>query len=459
MPASRKYFFVFLYFLIAQPANIYSQITGAEDYYPLKADAYKYSELDKYRFFLDSVLKINSEETDKKIRKDYKEIISEKNTDLVKELSENNFLFDSSIHPYLNAIFFSIVHKNNLDSHHFHFFVSRSSLTNAYSFDDCSIVCNLGLLNIMENESQIAMVFCHELAHYLLKHATKSIIAQLEKYNSPEFISRIKAIKKEKYNTKSKLEDLLVQDVFNRKRHHREFEVSADSLGILLYLKTGYNPASIPRLFDLLNADEEINTRITLGDFFSKEEISVDEKLYNTGNRMTFGKPMSKSISDSLKTHPDCLKRKQYAIDFLRDIPANGYDFKVGTKEKLADIKKRAFFEQTSYSKDKKDLGLYLYLLIQGDVKYGQNDLINTNIFNAVVLLTIARQNHALYTVVDKPYTIQSDKDEYAKLLRLLDTADLQQLQSIAKAYYNKNKAFIHLDKESSLNFDKIKQF
>ena len=92
------------------------------------------------------------------------------------ELRENNFLFDPEITNYLSSIFYHILEKNNLNKNGFHFFVSRSAAVNASAYEDGTVICNLGLLKISETESQIAMVFCHELAHYLLNHVNNSII-------------------------------------------------------------------------------------------------------------------------------------------------------------------------------------------------------------------------------------------------------------------------------------------
>ena len=104
------------------------------------------------------------------------EIITEKNTDLLTELKENNFLFDTEVTKYLGAIFNHILEKNNLDKNEFHFFVNRSDVVNASAYEDGTVICNLGILNIMESESQVAMVFSHEIAHYLLNHVNNAIL-------------------------------------------------------------------------------------------------------------------------------------------------------------------------------------------------------------------------------------------------------------------------------------------
>ena len=443
-------FIIFLFF-VGQGLSLEAQSSGV--------DNYTYKGLNDYVTFLDSFLNVNAQHIDRKFRKEYNEIIREKNTGLVKELSENNFLFDSTVHPYLSSIFYSIVQKNGLTKYPFHFFVSRSSQINAYSYDDCTIVCNAGLLNIMENESQITMVFCHEIAHYLLGHSFKTVTTQLEKYTSPEFNAQVKAIKKEKYNTKSKLEEILLEDIFNRRKHNRAQETSADSLGMLLFLKTGYNSGSVARLFDLLNESNDINSTVSIRFFLANTGIVVDEKWFDAGRKITFGKAVSKETADSMRTHPDCVKRKKYATDFLHGRTVGGYDFKIGDNQILNTAKKSALFEQAGYWKEKKNMSMYLYLLIQNSAKYDNSKFIATEIFNTLLLLTTAQKNHTLYSITDKPYTAGEEKDQYAKLLQLIDRVDLRQLSDITIAYFEHNKQLIILNTDTSLNFEKLKQF
>jgi len=61
-------------------------------------------------------------------------------------------------------------------------------------------------------------------------------------------------------------------------------------------------------------------------------------------------------------------------------------------------------------------------------------------------------------TNISIPYSTDDEKDEYAKLLTLLEKIDLAQLAAITKTYYQNNKQLINLTTESTSNFDKIKQ-
>lgn len=447
----------FLFFFLAPNVSTIAQSVSDNNNHPLKTDDYKYRALNAYVVFLDSFLNANSQNVQKKIRKDYKKIIVEKNTELVKELSESNFLFDNTISSYLSSLFYSIIQKNDLGKFPFHFFVSRSSQVNAYSFDDCTVVCNAGLLNVIENESQLAMVFCHEIAHYLLGHATLSVTAQLEKYYSPEFLAQVKAIKKETYNTKSKLEVLLMQDMFNRRKHNRGQEIAADSLGMLLYLKTGYNRSAVPQLYDRLDKAEESGV-FKIRSFIEQQGVNVDEKWFDTGRKMSFGKPVTQAFADSFKTHPDCSKRKTYATTFLHQYAGTGSDFLIATRELFATIKKLALFEQALYMKEKKNMSQYFFQLVQADSQFPGNRFITAEIFNTLCLFALSQKNHTLFSITDKSYSTNDETDDYAHLLNFLDRVELQQLAGIAGAYYSKHENLITRNTETNNNLEKIKQ-
>lgn len=417
-----------------------------------------FAKLDEYKLFLENVTKKNSENLDRKIKKEYNEIISEKNNSLITELNEHNFLFDSAITKYLGSIFDYIIERNNLDKNKFHFLVHRSAEANAYTYEDGTIICNLGILNIVETESQVAMIFCHELAHYLLNHANNAIIKSIERFNSDEFLSEVKEIKKEKYNTKKKLEELLVTDLFNRRRHKRSQELSADSLGMLLLSKTGYSNSSIPRLFDLLDSCESIVTKSTIRAFCNRENININDNWFITQKKMSFGVAEKKEIKDTLKTHPDCAIRKIYAQDFFNKNPKTGTDFILATDMQTNVIKKQSIYEQANYSKEKERLSYYLYQLIQNDALFLSDKYIKTEICKLWVTFCYKLKNHTLSFVTDKPYTTENEKDEYARLLKLLDNADLKTMKEITLGYYNKNKEFILLNEELNTSILNLKQ-
>ena len=70
-----------------------------------------------------------------------------------------------------------------------------------------------------------------------------------------------------------------------------------------------------------------------------------------------------------------------------------------------------------------------------------------------LVTFCLKQKNHTLAFVIDKPYTTENANDEYAKLLKLLDAADLAKMKEMALKYYEKNKNYITLNNELNSGF------
>lgn len=436
-----------LIFLVCYRMPVYAQ----------NSDLYTYKNIESYKAFLEQRKNATTNQLDKKIRKDYSKIIDDKNGELIKRLNQHQFLFDTIAYPYLDKIFNYILEKNSLDKTQFHFFIDRTSSVNAYSYEDGTIVCDLGLLTTMENEDQLAMVLCHELGHHLLNHVNNSIIKQLEKYNSPEFLAQIKEIKKQNYDTKDKLEALLVKDVFDRRYHSRYQERAADSLGIVLYRNTGYDGKNISHVFDLLDASDGIITVCTIQSFFKQESISINEDMFKPPKHMSFGAATKKEIADSLKTHPDCSQRKMAMQFYFNKNPKHGADYLVGNEQRLSAIKKVALFDEATYSKDNNDLGFYFYQLIQNNSLFPSDRYIKSEIFDTMVSICSHQKSHTLYAIVSNQYISKNDNDEYNKLLKLLDNLSLKEMTQITVSYYQNNKSLITASVEAINNINKLK--
>ncbi|MDF2433457.1 MAG: hypothetical protein JWP44_3088 [Mucilaginibacter sp.] len=437
----------FLFFLISIFCNLHVYAQN---------NIYNFSQIKDYKTFLVTNTNAKAALINKSIQKQYLNIISEKNDELLKKFEKKSFLFDSTAYLYLNSIFQYILEKNSLDKTRFHFFIDRTSVVNAYSYEDGTVVCDLGLVSITENESQLAMVFCHELGHYLLDHVNTSLIKQLEKYNSPEFLAHLKTIKKQEYNTKRQLENLLETDVFDQRKHNRHQERAADSLAMLLFLKTGYNCKTVSRVFDLLDSSDSKTIRCSIGSFFIGENIAINEDWLKPESRMKFGQTPRKEIIDSLKTHPDCTQRKIWMQSFFNSYPRAGVDFIISDGKKLAKVKKEALFNEALYLKENDNLGLYLYQLIQNNATFPRDRSIKTEIFNTLLSICNHYKTHTLYMVIRNQYLSDDDKDEYAKLLKLFDSLNFQEMKEITKTYYQSNKSLITASTEAINNLNTL---
>jgi len=101
---------------------------------------------------------------------------------------EYNLHNDVQLQGYVNIIGNKVIPeyaktKEYKDRHQvfFRFYVINNSIPNAYAFPNGMVFIHTGLLKLMENEAQLAIVLGHEVAHVTYEHA-------VERYKSNEYL-------------------------------------------------------------------------------------------------------------------------------------------------------------------------------------------------------------------------------------------------------------------------------
>ncbi|MBK8191903.1 MAG: M48 family metalloprotease [Lewinellaceae bacterium] len=81
-----------------------------------------------------------------------------------------------------------------------------------------------GLLAGLENEDQLAFVLCHEIAHYLLEHATKGLVREIATFHDKAFKAKVKAANKQEFNRNEQLANIYKNVLFKSRYHRRDLE-------------------------------------------------------------------------------------------------------------------------------------------------------------------------------------------------------------------------------------------
>lgn len=122
-------------------------------------------------------------------------------------------------------------------------------VANAFSGPGGFIYITTGLLNILENEAQLAAVLSHEIGHVVRRH----IVQQMQQRNAADLaltiLGRITDV-----NTRSRLARLGEYLLFQEFSRQDEYE--ADITGLQLMVRTGYSPQGMVQLLNKLNAME-----------------------------------------------------------------------------------------------------------------------------------------------------------------------------------------------------------
>jgi Zn-dependent protease with chaperone function len=171
---------------------------------------------------------------------------------VVDSFNEGSFMVDHPLTSTLREIAARIYESNPDLPRDLNIYTFSSSAPNAVSFGEGTICIMLGLLERVETEDQIAYILCHEFAHYYANHAEKNF-ARLAALNyDKELKKKINDITTRPYGRYSRLKALFNSLDLSVTTHSRTSEFQADSLGLVYYQKTGYNPYSPLRVMQIL---------------------------------------------------------------------------------------------------------------------------------------------------------------------------------------------------------------
>ncbi|PKP20343.1 MAG: hypothetical protein CVU04_04030, partial [Bacteroidetes bacterium HGW-Bacteroidetes-20] len=167
------------------------------------------------------------------------------------------------------------------------FYILKSTVVNAYAFNDHIIIINLGLLAQIQNESELAFILAHEMVHIVNNHI------EIEKKERK---------KKNKYDsTKDKF-----LSYHNRSRDH---EYESDKEGFIkFYEKSGYSLEAINGVFDVLQYGY-----LPFDEFkFDREFVETNFYKFPDNYFLVNLSPIRnrEDFIDTLSTHPNILKRR-----------------------------------------------------------------------------------------------------------------------------------------------------
>jgi predicted Zn-dependent protease len=158
---------------------------------------------------------------------------------------------DPVVTEYVNRIGQNLV-RNSDAKVPFTIKVVDSDEINAFALPGGFFYVNSGLILAADNESELAGVMAHEIAHVAARHATRQMTrAQYANFATIPLIFVGGGIGYAAYNAMSLALPLTFLSF------SREFEAQADYLGLEYMYKTGYDPQSFIAFFEKVEAKEK----------------------------------------------------------------------------------------------------------------------------------------------------------------------------------------------------------
>lgn len=361
--------------------------------------------------------------------------------DYLKEQIESGvFLYGPEFNDYYQAILDEIFRANPaLPAKEVRLFISRDPSPNALCLGEGSLLLNIGLIRRLENESQIAFVLCHELAHYTLNHVNVAIKRHVENLNSKKTQQEIRAISRSEYGRTEKAMQLLKGMVFSSRRHSRMHESQADSLALVYLRNTAYDAREALRclaLLDEVDAEKYPQTP-DLKKMLNTPEYPFKDSWLQSEPTLFGGVKKKEEVwnEDSLKTHPDCQKRISLVEN--QDFAADRKKF-VQPEPRFKTMVEIADFEVIQSLSDGGDYGACLYQTLLLLDKYPDNVYLHAIIGHCLYEIYQAQKEHTLGNHVEQPSG--ETPAPYKTVLTFIHNLRARELANLGWHYLNSRK-------------------
>ena len=166
---------------------------------------------------------------------------------------------DPEVENYIKSIGYKLVANSDNNSLPFSFFVVKNPAINAFAAPGGVIGINSGTILNSQSESELAGVIAHEIAHVTQRHIARSF-EKANQYTIPATAGMLGAILLTIVNPElgqAALTAVSGASLQARINFTRANEKEADSIGILLLARSGYDPHGMPAFFERLQQKSE----------------------------------------------------------------------------------------------------------------------------------------------------------------------------------------------------------
>lgn len=392
--------------------------------------------LDQVSDKLKAAHKLRMAHVDEKAQPHLFEAMETRHTSTIKRFEHEDLLSSPFLDQYIDNILREILgHNQAIQGEEINVLLSRAPWPNASSLGEGTILLNIGLIGHLENESQLAFVLCHEIAHYLLNHVDNSIEKRVAILESSAFKQQVKDISKMEYGARTKALELLKEIQYGARRHGRMFEAQADSFALVLLLPTRYEAHEALKCLGILdNIDAQDPTPIDFKKIFERQNFTFDPDWLKVEQAAFGAGTIERDFDlDSLKTHPDCAKRIALLAPSFEAYTAKNKQLNLQSNADFNLFALTCTFELGRSYLHYEDFGKALYqslLLLQ---KYPENHYAIGITGQCLNWLYLAQKSHSLGKYVEMPD--EELGQQYNLVLNFIQNLQLSEFKRIGRAF------------------------
>jgi hypothetical protein len=251
--------------------------------------------------------------------------------------------------------------------------------------------------------------------------------------------------------------------VFSGRRHGRQHESEADSMGLVFMKNTSFDISEsigCLKMLDIIDKDT-YNTEEGLRSLFNFTEYPFQERWVKK-EAVFFGisadSKETGTEEDSLKTHPDCkirIAKITPAVELIKNSSTKKF---ITTEAEFKNMQELFSFETLPSTYKNKSISRCLYLALQLNQQHPGNAYIIATIGNCFNLLYENQKNHTLNQIVSLPSPYW-DKN-YSTLLEFIQNIRLEDMAALSYYFLKQYETSLAADKDfaaalkqSKLNF------
>lgn len=170
------------------------------------------------------------------------------------------YLADTEIEAYLNNLGGRLASESAAGSRTLIFFAIRDPSINAFALPGGYIGVHTGLIQSAENESELAGVLAHEIAHVSQEHLSR-MIAQQDRNFLPSLAAIAVAILAARSNANIGSATLATTQALNMQNQlnfTREYEREADRIGLDILTEANFDPRGMSSFFNRLQRNNRL---------------------------------------------------------------------------------------------------------------------------------------------------------------------------------------------------------
>lgn len=160
---------------------------------------------------------------------------------------------DDALQKYVNRVGLWLALQTERPNLPWRFGVTDDPDVNAFGTPGGTILITRGLYEKFRNESELAGVLAHEIAHVVQKHQLKAIKSQLGREWQSELATAV-AEKKNSGSAKNQLKAFTAGTELFARGLDKNDEFEADRMGVVIAARAGYNPFGLIGSLQTLDA-------------------------------------------------------------------------------------------------------------------------------------------------------------------------------------------------------------